>query len=366
MLDVIVVGAGPAGCMAAKGCAERGLETLLLEKRRLPRDKVCSGMIMGPTARGLMEEEFGPLPDSVLSRPGSLKGYLFHVPGVGSQNLDHFTPLTWRRNLDRWMGREAQAKGVVVWEGARVSGIVQEGKGYRVKVERGGESREMEARFLVGADGATSRVRRFLFPNLRVRFGQVYQACYRGKVALDRDYFHWFYPREFSPAFFTMHWKDDLVVMDFTGVATTARPLRRWAEEFLAKGYDFHGSREPVWHGGCVEPILYRALLDRTFVPTKGNVLLAGDAAGLLLPVSGEGIGAAVRSGLAAAEAIDEATRKGTQAAQSYLKRIEGVIAFFGELLPWFKKIREETQAGGRSLPQLLADAYADTLRPLP
>lgn len=48
MFDVVVVGAGPGGSVAAKRCLESGLKTLLLEKRRLPRDKVCSGMIMRP------------------------------------------------------------------------------------------------------------------------------------------------------------------------------------------------------------------------------------------------------------------------------------------------------------------------------
>ncbi len=47
MHDVIVAGAGPAGSAAAKRCAEHGLKTMMLEKHRLPRDKVCSGMIMG-------------------------------------------------------------------------------------------------------------------------------------------------------------------------------------------------------------------------------------------------------------------------------------------------------------------------------
>ena len=46
--DVVVVGAGPSGSAAAKKCAQYGLRTLMLEKRQLPRNKICSGMIMGP------------------------------------------------------------------------------------------------------------------------------------------------------------------------------------------------------------------------------------------------------------------------------------------------------------------------------
>ena len=62
--DVIVVGAGPGGAAASKRCAEAGLWTLVLEKRALPRDKVCSGMIMGPWAqeiiRDLGRDRIGP------------------------------------------------------------------------------------------------------------------------------------------------------------------------------------------------------------------------------------------------------------------------------------------------------------------
>jgi len=121
MPDVIVIGAGPAGSVAAKKCAESGLDTLILEKRILPRDKVCSGMVMGEIAHSLIRQEFGEIPREVLTQPSQLNGYMFHTPGIGSQPVDNFTLLTWRRNLDHWMTQKAEAKGARLQPGARVA-----------------------------------------------------------------------------------------------------------------------------------------------------------------------------------------------------------------------------------------------------
>ena len=54
--DVIVVGAGPGGALAARRCAGNGLRTLLLEKKKMPRDKCCSGMVMGEWGQDILRE----------------------------------------------------------------------------------------------------------------------------------------------------------------------------------------------------------------------------------------------------------------------------------------------------------------------
>ncbi|MFC1870615.1 NAD(P)/FAD-dependent oxidoreductase [Chloroflexota bacterium] len=257
MVDVIVVGAGPAGSAAAKRCAESGLDTLILEKRKLPRDKVCSGMIMGPVAHELIKQEFGDIPESVLSQPERLNGYIFHVPGAGSQKLDNFTLLTWRRNLDYWMSQQAAAKGARIWPGARVTGLRAKERAFLVEVEKDGGSHELETRFVIGADGVASFVRRALFPGLKVNYSQVYQECYRGELNLDRGYFHWFYPLEYSPALFTAHHKDDLTVVDYGGRTGTLPQLITWARGFCAKNHYFDVSQRPVWRGGCLQPAMF-------------------------------------------------------------------------------------------------------------
>ena len=88
-----------------------------------------------------------------------------------------------------------------------------------------------------------------------------------------------------------------------------------------------------------------------------------GDAGGFVLPVSGEGIGTSIKSGLLAAGSIIKAVKSGAQPDSIYLNEVEVIISEFNEILPWFKRIVAETKSGGHSLPQVLAEAYSDTLR---
>jgi flavin-dependent dehydrogenase len=361
--DVIVVGAGPAGSIAAKRCVEQGLRTLILEKRRLPRDKVCSGMIMGPVAHAIIKEELGDLPNTVLTQPSHLSGYFFHVPGIGSEKLDNFTRLTWRRNLDYWMVKKAQASGVEVWEGALVVNITQQTQGFSVAVKIDEKWQELWARFVVGADGGNSTIRRLLFPKLKIRYAQVYQEHYHGEMDLDKNYFHWFYPPEYSPEFFDVHQKDGLIIVDVGGrIGKTDNRIAR-TKDFLAQNYHFDSSQKPVWMGSCLQPVIYPELTSHTFKPALGNALLVGDAAGLVMPVSGEGIGTGMKSALLAANSIKRAIESGEPAAAIYLSEIGKIISMFGELYPCFKRIVDEAKNRGRALPKILRDSYLKTLR---
>lgn len=363
MPDVIVIGAGPAGSIAAKKCAEAGLDTLILEKRMLPRDKVCSGMVMGELAHSIIRQEFGEIPREVLTQPSQLNGYMFHTPGADSYPLDNFTLLTWRRNIDHWMTQKAEAKGAKLRQGARVTAIKPEDEGFLVQVEKGGEKQEFEARFIIGAGGATSVARKFLYPDLQINYGQVYQELYRGELDLDKTYFHWFYPVEFSPGMFTAHKKDNLVVIDYGAQTGVMKKVMKWAREYLSQNHGVNFNQEPVWRGGCLQPALFRALISHSFLPAKGNMLLAGEAGGFVLPISGEGIGTCLKSGLSAANAIIKSTETGTPPDNAYLEAVQPIIDAFDQMLPWFKKIITETKSGGHSLPQVVADAYGATLR---
>jgi flavin-dependent dehydrogenase len=361
--DVIVVGAGPAGTAAAKRCAEHGLDTVMVEKRALPRDKVCSGMIIGPVAYTLVKQEFGDVPKNVLSQPDHLDGYMFHVPGAGSQKLDHYIQLSWRRNLDYWMNQQAQAKGVEIWQDARVSEINWDEQGFSVKLERSGRSKEVKARFVVGADGAASRVRHSLFPELQLTCVQVYEECYEQELNLDSNYFHWIHSLEHVPAIIAVHRKDNITVIDFGHIIGHLKPFIAWAKDFIASNHNFNINQKPIWQGGCLEPIFPKGLINHTFLPARGNALLVGEAAGFVLPVTGEGIGAGIKSGLLAADSIINSIESGSQADETYLAGLETAFPAFNELIPWVKKLNAERTARSPRLLEVLLASNRDSLR---
>jgi flavin-dependent dehydrogenase len=356
--DVMVVGAGPGGAAAAKRCAENGLHTLLVEKKQLPRDKVCSGMVMGKWACQIIQEEFGPIPESVLTDPPSLKGHRFYVGAAKPQTLEWPTALSWRKDLDFWMVQGALKSGVIMREGVRVSSVTSENRDCRVTLRKEAGTEELRARFVIGADGAASVVRRSIFPELKVRFSGPTREYYRGALDLEKDIFHWFFPKGLPRPRFNVNHKDNGFLIEGSGL----QELRKEIGETLSP-YGFDPDSKPKWTDGCAIALLHDELLSGAFKPAKQNVLLIGDAAGLILPITFEGIGSALKSGILAAEAVIHHFEDETEAASSlYMENLDPILKTIRCLCMVQDNLKTASGGGAKILTKALKDAYHKTL----
>ena len=83
-VDVLIVGASLAGSAAAKRLVDAGLGVVALERRPLPRNKVCSGII-SPRGHRFLVENFGALPKEAFHKPSFCRGVTFHFPSMISR-----------------------------------------------------------------------------------------------------------------------------------------------------------------------------------------------------------------------------------------------------------------------------------------
>ena len=138
--DVVVVGAGPAGCAAAYYSASRGMKTLILEKESLPRYKPCGGGVNLRAAQ-LLPFDFSPVVERCV-HGGELSCRLGLA--FAKSYIQPITYMTMRDRLDQFLCQKAVDAGAEILDGARVDTIVEEND--RVSVSAG--RHRVQGRFL--------------------------------------------------------------------------------------------------------------------------------------------------------------------------------------------------------------------------
>ncbi|MEU3709843.1 geranylgeranyl reductase family protein [Streptomyces catenulae] len=293
--DVVVVGAGPAGASAAHAAACAGRRVLLLEKAELPRYKTCGGGIIGPSRDSLPPGFTLPLRDRVHAVTFSLNGKLARTRRSKSMLFG----LINRPEFDEGLVKAAKDAGAEIRTGAAVSRVEQHGAEVPDRrtvavVLTGGEV--ILARAVVGADGSASRIG----AHVGVKLDQVDLGLeaeipvpptvaedWKGRVLIDwgplPGSYGWVFP------------KGDTLTVGVISARGEGAATKRYLEDFIAR-LGLAGFEPDVSSGH-----LTRCRTDDSPL-SRGRVLVAGDAAGLLEPWTREGISFALRSGRLAGE----------------------------------------------------------------
>ena len=314
MWDVIVVGAGPAGCTAAALLSRAGLRVILLEKSSAPPPKVC-GEYLSPGCLPILDR-FGLLTSLRDAGARPLNGMVIHTAGGhtleatyprdgGIQGLPARGLSIRRAILDPLLLDTAIKQGAefapnfqmsdLTWENGRIAGV---------RGRHRGQMTHRRARLVIGADGRNSAVARRMGPvqphpwldkvALVGYFAGVERSGSVAEIFLGRDRYCILNP--ITPELTNI----GLVVnrRDFKATADLTRLLLETAATVPGLRHRLAHAR-PVQPPRCLGPLAYRG----PRLAARG-ALLVGDAAGFLDPFTGEGIYAALRSAEIAVECV--------------------------------------------------------------
>jgi len=393
--DVIVVGAGPSGSTAAYYLAQAGLDVLLIEKSRFPREKVCGDGLTPRAVKSLValgvdvSEEAGWLRNKGLRVIGG--GMRLELDWPELSSYPGYGLVRTRASLDEQLARRAQAAGAKLLEGTTVTGPLLGPDGRIAGVQAQAEAEEKprsksgnaerahgatetyRARVVVAADGNSSRLS--VAMGLRKRDDRpmgVAVRTYYTSPRHDDDYLEswldlWDGDR-LLPGYGWIFGMGDgtsnvglglLNTSDAFGKTDYRELLKRWLRSMPEEwGYVEENRTEPV--RGAALPMGF----NRTPHYHQG-LLLAGDAAGMVNPFNGEGIAYAMESGEILARVVAQALARPNRAEtervlRSYPEELQAAYGryytlgrLFVELIGRPKLMRYATNRGMHH-PQLM------------
>jgi geranylgeranyl reductase len=299
--DAVVVGGGPAGATAATDLARRGRKVLLLD--RAGRVKPCGGAI--PPR---LIEDF-QIPDALLvARVTSARMVAPSERRVDMPIDGGFVGMVDREAFDEWLRERAAATGAERRAGT-FERIERDADGSAVvrylpkSAPRGAEPERVRARTVIGADGAMSQVARQSVPGAaRMPYVAAYHEIVRSPAGGNADFdgarCDVYYQGRLSPDFYAWIFPHGETTSIGVGSAHKGFSLRGAVVD-LREATGLAGL-ETVRREGAPIPLKPLKRWDN-----GRDVVLAGDAAGVVAPASGEGIYYAMTGGRLAAEAVD-------------------------------------------------------------
>jgi flavin-dependent dehydrogenase len=308
MYDIAIIGAGPAGTTLACLIGD-SYKVLLLDKRHLtdPSNtnsaRKCCGGLLAPDAQGMVSKTGLGLTRSVLVDP-----QLFVVRAIDVQQHMHRYYQRYYINMDRlkfdrWL-LSMIPKTVEIRLGCRFKSYEPKTDGFKIGFARKHKLHAEHARILVGADGASSAVRKLAVPNRPVprKYFSIQESVEANShlpyfcSIFDpqiSDYYSWTIPKE-----------------DYLLIGSALDPRQNAVAKFellkkKLRDYGFRFGKAVSRHGAFI----LRPVSARQISTGAKGIALVGEAAGWISPSSAEGFSYAFKSSLALAKVLRKTTK---------------------------------------------------------
>jgi geranylgeranyl reductase family protein len=271
--DTVIIGAGPAGIALGIMLQREGLSVVVIDKCIFPRDKLCGGLLTKKT-QTLLKSIVGDTDEFFKDIPHKKIEYTNVVTEGGAiRYKNRFDPciIVNRNSFDNALVCRYKQLGGVIHEGCRISEV-----DYSENKLKLSDGRTLSYRFLIGADGVYSSIRKFVDPHYKPD-GLCFES-YIGNESLElrKDTIYLFY-NSYKYGYGWIFPRDNDFVAGFGGTTDVRRQIAQLDSivKLLGISAKYKSMYLPFGH----------------FVrqPINGNVLLIGDAAGLVNPITGEG-----------------------------------------------------------------------------
>jgi flavin-dependent dehydrogenase len=342
MYDIAIIGLGPAGATLAR-LLDRAFSVAVIDKKRNDMEgfrKPCGGLLAIDAQKAISRFDL-TLPKDVLVDPQIFAVRTIDLKTKQTRHYQRFYINLDRHKFDLWL-RSLIPEHVEIFDDSLCRNIERLSDHYRLEYTQDGKIKSIEAKYVVGADGANSVVRKLLYPKKRIRSYISIQQWFH------ENHLNPFYSCIFDPGVTDCYsWsisKDGYFI--FGGAYPEKDSRKRFEDQKKRlEEFGFHFG-EPVKTESC---LVLRPSGPDDFCTGKDHAFLIGEAGGFISPSSLEGISSAINTAYFLSEVLNE---KKKNPCSAYRKRTWGLrLKLFLKVLKgpfmYFPPLRKIIMASG-------------------